>query len=143
MNNALYKILYCSRNLIEGEQAQSDAEISHILATARTNNSRRNVTGALLFNAGCFAQVLEGPRSAIEQIFERIQRDPRHSDVTVLESGDASERDFPDWSMAHVQPPTGVQASGVAAALDQAMMHPEASGREVLELLRTLVVQED
>ena len=143
MNNTLYKILYCSRNLIEGEQAQSDAEISHILATARTNNSRQNVTGALLFNAGCFAQVLEGPRPAIEQIFERIQRDPRHSDVTVLESGDASERDFPDWSMAHVQPPTGVQANGIAAALDQAMMHPEASGREVLELLRTLVVQED
>jgi hypothetical protein len=143
MSSELFKILYCSRNFIGGGPAQNDAEISQILATARANNSRQSVTGALLFNSGCFAQVLEGPRTAIEQIFERIQRDPRHGDVTVLESGSAARRDFPEWSMAHVQPPSGAQATGVAATLDQALSHPENSGREVLELLRNLVVQED
>ncbi len=143
MSQDLYKILYCSRNFIEGETTQSDAEISQILATARVNNSRHNVTGALLFNSGCFAQVLEGPRPAIEKIFERIQQDPRHGDVTVLECGDAETRDFPEWSMAHVQPPSEAQATGVAATLGQALSHPEASGREVLDLLRSLVIQED
>ena len=42
------------------------------------------VTGALIFNSGVFAQVLEGRRQIIEGDFERIQRDRRHADVHVL-----------------------------------------------------------
>ena len=137
----VYRILYCSRNFIE--EGGRDAEISHILASARANNGKKNVTGALLYNSGCFAQVLEGPRPAIEQIFEKIQRDQRHGDVTVLESGAAAGRDFPDWSMAHVRPPSQSESAGVTATLDEAMLHPAAAGSEVLTLLRTLVVQED
>ena len=141
--NDVYKILYCSRNLIEGDHAAHDAEISNILATARANNGKQNITGALLFNSGCFAQVLEGPRSAIERVFETIQRDPRHSEVTVLKSGDEKGRDFPEWSMARVQPPSEKQSADIATTLGHALMNPDSSGREVLELLRNLVVQED
>ncbi len=143
MNGGLFKILYCSRNYIEGEQAQQDAEISQILHTARANNSRQSITGALLFNSGFFAQVLEGPRPAIEKLFEKIQCDPRHGDVTVLDSGNAATRDFPEWAMAHVQTPSDVHACGVTAALDQAFLNPGESGRDVLTLLRTLLVQGD
>jgi hypothetical protein len=105
MNSDVYKILYCSKNLIEGETAKRDAEINQILETSRRNNKAQNVTGALLFDSGYFAQALEGTRLAIEQIFERIQRDPRHGDVTVLSSQTSGQRDFPEWSMAHVAPP--------------------------------------
>ena len=107
MNSDVYKILYCSKNLIEGEDAKREAEITQILQTARRKNKEQNVTGALLFNSGYFAQALEGPRLAIEQIFERIQRDPRHGDVTVLSSQTDGHRDFPEWSMAYVAPPGG------------------------------------
>ena len=31
MSSDIYKILYCSKNLIEGEQAKRDTEISNIL----------------------------------------------------------------------------------------------------------------
>jgi hypothetical protein len=125
MNSAVYKILYCSKNLIEGEDAKRDAEIAQILQTARRKNKEQNVTGALLFNSGYFAQALEGPRLAIEQIFERIQRDPRHGDVTVLSSQKEGRRDFPEWSP------------------DTPLLHPAASADEVLSLLRSLVIQED
>ena len=111
MNSDVYKILYCSKNLIEGEDAKRDAEITQILQTSRRKNKEQNVTGALLFDSGYFAQALEGPRLAIEQIFERIQRDPRHGDVTVLSSQTDGRRDFPEWSMARIAPPGGV-ASG-------------------------------
>src|ERR1700722_7525751 len=84
MRRDVYKILYCSKNLIEGEDAKRDAEITQILQTSRRKNKEQNGTGARLFGSGFFAQALEGPRLAIEQIFERIQRDPRHGDVTVL-----------------------------------------------------------
>lgn len=142
MSQEIYKALYCSRNFIEGDQVEKDAEISRILEVARVNNSRQDVTGALLFNSGYFAQVLEGPKAAIERIFEKIQRDPRHGDVTVLETGFASSRDFSEWSMAYVQSPTEQQANGVTATLYAALHHPEAAANAVLDLLRTLVVQD-
>jgi hypothetical protein len=144
MTGDIYKILYCSKNLIEGENAKRDAEIGQILQTARRKNKEQNVTGALLFNSGYFAQALEGPRLAIEQIFETIQRDPRHGDVTVLSSQTDGRRDFPEWSMAYAAPPDGAASADMAAvALDTASLHPGASAEEVLGLLRSLVIQED
>ncbi len=143
MNSDLYKIVYCSKNYVAGTPGDWDSEILQILSTARANNSSQSVTGALLFSSGYFAQVLEGPQASIERIFEKIQRDPRHGEVTVLESGAAPERTFPEWSMAHALPPSDSEAPAVAAALDHALLHPEAAGREVLDLLRTLVLQDD
>ena len=143
MNTELYKIVYCSRNYIEGAHAERDGQILQILSAARANNSRQCITGALLFNSGFFAQVLEGPRSSIERVFERIQQDPRHGEVTVLESGAADGRSFPEWSMAHVRLPSDGEATGVAATLQEALVHPDGAGEEVLELLRSLVIQEN
>ena len=143
MNSDVYKILYCSKNLIEGENAKRDAEITQILQTSRRKNKEQNVTGALLFDSGYFAQALEGPRLAIEQIFERIQRDPRHGEVTVLGSQTHGRRDFPEWSMAHVAPPGGIASAMAAIALDTSLLRPTASAEEVLGLLRSLVIQED
>ncbi|MCJ2078787.1 BLUF domain-containing protein [Methylobacterium sp. E-016] len=40
-----------------------------------------------MFNAGAFAQVLEGPRRQVEETFERIQCDDRHGDVTADADG--------------------------------------------------------
>ncbi len=142
MCQQLFKALYCSRNFIEGDQATKDAEISRILEVARVNNSQQDVTGALLFNSGYFAQALEGPKPAIERIFEKIQRDARHGDVTILETGYADKRDFSEWSMAYVHPPTEQEATGIAVTLDHALLHPAASANAVLDLLRNLVVQD-
>ena len=143
MSSEIHKIVYCSRNFISGDDAARDAEIRQILETARRNNSQADVTGALLFSSGYFAQALEGPRTAIEKIFERIQRDNRHGDVTVLESVSGSERDFSQWSMAYVPPPTGVAASRIEATLQDAMHNNSDAGEDVLGLLRNLVLQED
>ena len=98
----LYRLVYTSRNLLPGIEAEMSAVIVEILKTSQDNNLRAGVTGALLFNKGAFAQVLEGPYRAIEETFERIQRDERHGDVTVLQCGHAAERCFGNWSMAFV-----------------------------------------
>ena len=78
----VYKIVYCSRNCL-----QDSDEIQRILTKSRENNRRHDVSGALLYNAGCFAQVLEGDQRAVEEIYERIACDPRHSDITMLQAG--------------------------------------------------------
>jgi hypothetical protein len=96
----LYRLVYYSRNRVPGDGAAG--EIRAMLDASRTNNDRVGVTGALLFNAGCFGQVLEGTREAVETTFERIQRDDRHGDVSLLEFQPVPERAFANWSMAFV-----------------------------------------
>lgn len=147
MNQDLHKLVYCSRNLITGNPTEIAAEVQQILASSRANNMREGVSGALLYNAGMFAQVLEGPTAAVGRIFEAIQRDPRHSEVVVIESAPAMQRDFPDWSMAF----SGVFRSAgdeqellaVTEAFDAGFAHREGAAEKVLDVLKNLVVQED
>ena len=106
----LYRLVYTSRNQMPGSEAAMAEAVAQILETSRRNNVRADVTGALMFNGGAFAQVLEGPRRGVEQIFERIQRDMRHGDVTVLQCGPVESRGFTNWSMAFV----GQSARGLA-----------------------------
>ncbi len=98
----IHRLVYTSRNLIEGTEDEQAAVVAQILETSQRNNGKVGVTGALLFNSGSFAQVLEGPRAAVEATFERIQRDPRHSDVSVLQCEPVESRGFPNWSMAFI-----------------------------------------
>jgi hypothetical protein len=147
----IYKVIYCSRNLIQGTPRERDAEIARILASARAYNSRKRITGALLYNSGCFAQVLEGPKEAVELLVDKISRDSRHGDIAILKSGMADHRDFPEWSMAHVQSESEVGFAGASATLEMALLGPSLSPDKmlelvrvaVLELLRTLVIRED
>ncbi len=142
MEQQMYRILYCSRNLIAEGGNGSNQAIAQILEKARVNNRRRNVTGALLYNAGYFAQVLEGPKTAIEQVFERIQQDPRHGEVTIIDCSAIDLRDFPEWSMARVQPVSALQAAVAGNAVQSALGNPEAADG-VLDLLRSLVINDD
>lgn len=92
-------LLYVSRSTL---QTGTDAlEIEDILATARSRNQALDVTGALIYTNDNFAQLLEGPPDAIEQLMIGIQQDPRHTDVrTVREEKDAFRR-FKGWHMAY------------------------------------------
>lgn len=101
MSSELFRLVYYSRNQIVGDTAAFASDLDRILSSSQFNNARAGLTGALLFDAGCFGQVLEGPRRAIEATFERIQRDPRHRDVSLL-AFQPAERAFPNWSMRFV-----------------------------------------
>ena len=102
MSNELHRLIYYSKNQMPGDQDEMIEGMHQILSTSRINNARAGVTGALLFNGGCFAQVLEGTAQAISETFERIQCDPRHGDVLVLEFAPADNRSFANWSMAFI-----------------------------------------
>jgi Sensors of blue-light using FAD len=97
-DGGVFRLVYASRSLIAEEQVP--IEILRILDAARRNNAGGDITGALLFSADAFVQVLEGRMAAVEQAFERIQCDPRHAEVVVLEAAPAPRRDFEGWSMA-------------------------------------------
>jgi hypothetical protein len=102
MTDGIYRLVYYSHNKIAGSPKTMATTIQAILAASRRNNAAVGVTGALMFNAGCFAQVLEGPKAAVENTFERIQQDERHGDVSVLSFGPVADRSFDRWSMGFV-----------------------------------------
>lgn len=143
MKHDVYRLLYCSRNTMSGSLEEQQLEIAQILARSRVNNSANDITGALLFNSGFFAQVLEGPLQKVEQTFERIQRDMRHGDVSVLECTMVASRDFPEWSMAFAGGGNGGTHSFADTSIAKALANQSTAAAEVSELLRTLVLQED
>ncbi|MFK7862159.1 MAG: BLUF domain-containing protein [Granulosicoccus sp.] len=102
MNNNLYRMVYLSRNNISTDEAIVRTEITQILRSAREKNVKDDITGALMFNAACFAQVLEGPHDKVKETFDRIECDDRHSDIVVLDFNQIDNRGFPNWSMAYV-----------------------------------------
>ncbi|SHE77836.1 Sensors of blue-light using FAD [Modicisalibacter ilicicola DSM 19980] len=136
MDSTLYRLVYLSRNTIVGDDSRLQEEIDDILKASRRNNSRAQVTGALMFNSGCFAQVLEGPHDKIQETFERIQCDARHTHVSVLAFDPVHERGFSEWNMAYV----GQDAHNLAlfAGLNEASGVDFAAldGDEVYRLLR-------
>lgn len=139
--SALYRLVYASKNLLIGTEAK--AAVEQILAASRRNNERVGVTGALMFNGGAFAQVLEGPRRGVEDTFERIQRDPRHGDVTVLQCGPAESRGFANWSMAFVGQSTKGQARFSSLAAASGFDLSRLSGDSVFAMLHGLVLEEE
>ncbi len=97
---ATFRLMYRSRDRLPVEDRET--ELGDLFATARSNNKKRNITGALLLSGHWFVQVLEGAETDLRPLFTSIQKDPRHSDVEVLYEGPADERIFAHWSMAKV-----------------------------------------
>ena len=136
----LFRIAYCSRNRIPATSLAS--QLHAILDVARRKNPRLGVTGALLYNDGSFAQLLEGPLASVEQIFESIQRDPRHSDVVVITSGPIEARTFPEWSMAFAGRRDLSSHAEAAQAFEHAFAGDTDGGQALLQLLREMVVDD-
>ena len=98
------QVVYVSESRIQGSPDAAAAELASLVARAAARNRELGLTGALLFNGRHFCQVLEGRRLAVGALLARIQADPRHTAITVVEHAMAPVRSFPHWSMARVEP---------------------------------------
>jgi len=75
------------------------SQLTAIVERANLRNSQLQVTGILLFDGDHFLQVLEGPLTAVNVVYERINRDTRHSNVVELLRDYAPRRRFVDRGM--------------------------------------------
>ncbi|KHK92034.1 BLUF domain-containing protein [Novosphingobium malaysiense] len=140
MDDDLFRLVYYSRNCIGTDPTD---QIDAILLASRRNNASAGVTGALLFNMGCFGQVLEGPRRAVEATFERIQRDERHSDVSLLDFKAVDARHFANWSMAFAGS-RQIDAARYAGIGERSGFDPaRITADRLCDLLRTLTIEEE
>lgn len=95
----LISLIYVSHSLIP-PGAQQD-EIERIVTVSTERNARLGVRGALLFTEQHFAQLLEGPETAVEEVMESIIQDPRHDQITIIERKPIDGYRFPDWGLAY------------------------------------------
>jgi Sensors of blue-light using FAD len=94
----LVRLMYASRAVSTLDQEQLHA----ILRKSKADNPSIGITGVLCYSGGIFLQVLEGGRSAVNRLYNRIAADPRHSDVELLVYEEIGERRFAGWSMGQV-----------------------------------------
>jgi hypothetical protein len=85
-------------------------EVGRILLQSRRNNGRDRLVGGLHFADGCFFQVLEGRQDQVEALYARLQHDPRHRDLKVLDRREIPEPAFTGWAMKHVPDAPEVRA---------------------------------
>lgn len=83
-----------------------NAMLAGILSSARRNNPRDDITGALICRHDLYLQLIEGPPALIDALYARIALDDRHGDVRLLLTDDVAERMFPGWAMLDDEAPS-------------------------------------
>jgi hypothetical protein len=94
----LVRLMYASR----ATESVNQDELMAIVRKSKANNPSIGVTGVLCFSAGIFLQVLEGGRSPVSALYNKIAQDRRHHDVVLLSYEEIGERSFAGWSMGQV-----------------------------------------
>jgi len=74
-------------------------DMVRMMHAASEFNRGQGITGMLAFDQASFLQSLEGGAQAVNSLYHRIARDPRHQRMTLLCCGEVVEREFADWSM--------------------------------------------
>ena len=94
----LVRLMYVSR----ATAPIQPEELENILLQSKRNNPHLGITGVLCSSGRIFLQALEGGRSAVNQLYNRIATDPRHAEVVLLSYQEIHERRFAGWSMGQV-----------------------------------------
>lgn len=133
-----FRLIYRSRSLLPLDGRR--AELGELFSRARSNNKRSGLTGALLLTDDWFVQTLEGDEAVVRELYGRIEADPRHTDLEVLETGPVAGRVFARWAMARIaadgEPdiPLIAHADGIATAAPRGDGTVEQEG--ILKVMR-------
>ena len=131
----LERLAYVSRSTAPEDQVLA---FSDILAQSVRNNRADEVTGALTFTPGRYAQILEGEGRALDTLLGRISADPRHCDMRILDRGPIETRLFPEWSM--IAP--GFSPDG-RTRLEHMLARDDVSMRQLADLILEMLVPGD
>lgn len=104
---ALIHLIYVSN----ADHDMDIGELERILESSARHNQPQHVTGMLLYANGSFMQVLEGEEAAVDETYGRIEQDPRHTGLFMVEREPIMARSFDRWNMGFKQ----LDASDAAA----------------------------
>jgi Sensors of blue-light using FAD len=136
----LVRLMYASRATRSVDAEESSAIVRRSMA----HNPSVGVTGVLCLAGEIFVQVLEGGRSQVNALYNRIAQDRRHHDVVLLSYEEIGERNFAGWAMGQVNlarlNPALLLKYSEAAALDPYAVSGKVSMALFNELVATASV---
>ncbi|MGJ3239337.1 MAG: BLUF domain-containing protein [Anaerolineae bacterium] len=91
----LITVVYGSKT----DHPMSADELLTMLEQTRQYNKANGITGILLYKNCRFLQVIEGEKDSVEQLFETIKEDKRHSCIITYLKKEIGEREFGEWQM--------------------------------------------
>ena len=80
----------------------SREDVDAILGSSQRNNVARGVTGLLLYNGRNFLQLLEGEEPELVTLMLKINQDPRHTGISMIDRKLVEARACPDWAMRRI-----------------------------------------
>lgn len=103
MDTQLIRLVYASKATFKAFKSEQgmDKNVASILATARRENRKNNLVGALYYGSGCFFQCLEGTKDDIDTLYAKLQKDPRHTQLQILSTQPISKIRFSSWEMKY------------------------------------------
>ena len=127
-SRTLHRLIYYSRQMVQGEAA--DAEVDQIIRGSIGSNRAAGLTGLLLVHDGWFLQVIEGQREVLDRLLSKLETDPRHRNISVIDRTPVSDRRFADWSMANAR-----ITPSLKTALDRLATDPETQPGRIIDML--------
>ena len=94
--NMVFEISYNSK----ASGSLTDKDIEEMILKAREKNIKNNITGCLVYKENAFYQIFEGSMGAVIDLYNQIKKDPRHSDITVMNKSWRTTRGYTNWDMA-------------------------------------------
>ena len=93
----LHRLVYTSYR----KQQCTDEEITNILTACEKNNPEKKVTGILLHSDLRFIQYLEGDKTEVKELFDKISLDSRHDHVKIRDFSPIENKIFSSWNMGN------------------------------------------
>lgn len=97
----LYRLFYISR-CVKNSVVDEANIANQIVSFATTNNPKLGITGAMTFDGNDFAQILEGEKDHVLELFEKIKADSRHDSITLIKGQEIKTRHYERWAMKHL-----------------------------------------
>lgn len=94
MQTRLKQIIYVSEKTNKSSDSLTD-----IYDISQKNNPESEISGCLLVGSNSYLQLLEGPDSAVEKLYSKIESDSRHRKVKKLYDQRIEKKWFSSWSM--------------------------------------------
>ncbi|HCP19179.1 MAG TPA: blue light sensor protein [Alphaproteobacteria bacterium] len=94
MSASLKRVIYVS------ERADTtNSDLQEIINSSRVNNPQNDVTGCLVSGINSYLQLLEGPDASVDELYVKISKDTRHTNIVKLNEEAIDSRLFTSWSM--------------------------------------------
>lgn len=116
LRHNLLRLVFCSRSTATSGSALA-RDLASISAASQAHNPGTGIAGVLATANGVYLQWLEGPTAAVRALYQRIERDPRHEEITLLADTALEQRGLSSWSSC------SIERSEPPAATRQRLLH--------------------